>query len=161
MLVNIIVGMLVVGWILSRQMAPRAVRSSPKGAVIITVIGLVSAAQFVDHHHLSAVAVATMVASAVVGVVFAVARGFTIRVWRDEQGVLMSRGTGATLVLWIAGLAAHVGLDLLAGHGAGSATIVLYIGTMLLAQLLVVQWRAGALTTSMTKERLSPNALHG
>jgi hypothetical protein len=102
---------------------------------------------------------ASMAASALVGVGFAVARGFTVRIWRDEAGTLWSRGTAATLVLWIAGLAAHVGLDLLAGHGAGSATIVLYIGTMLLAQLLVVQWRARSLTAAPSKQPVS--ALHG
>ncbi|WP_299569701.1 hypothetical protein [uncultured Williamsia sp.] len=159
MLVNIVVGLIVVAVILVRQMAPRAVKASPKGALIITVIGLVSAAQFVDHHHLSTLALATMVGSAALGVVFAVGRGFTVRIWRDENGVLMSRGTVTTLVLWVVGLAAHVGLDLIAGHGAGSATIVLYIGTMLLAQLLVVQWRAGALGSVQPKRPVS--ALHG
>lgn len=159
MLVNVVVGLLVLGWILTRQMSPRQVKDSPKGALIVTVIGLVSAAQFVDHHPLSAVALAVMASSAAVGVAFAVARGLTVRIWRDEQGRLMSRGTAMTLVLWIVGLAVHVGLDMLAGHGAGSATIVLYIGTMLLAQLLVVQWRARSLTAAPVKKSVS--ALHG
>ncbi len=159
MLVNVVVGLLVLGWILTKQMSPQQVKNSPKGALIVTVIGLVSAAQFVDHHHLSVVALATMVFSALLGVAFAAARGFSVRIWRDEQGTLWSRGTVATLVLWIVGLAAHVGLDMVAGHGAGSATIVLYIGTMLLAQLLVVQWRARALTGTPAKQPVS--ALHG
>ena len=159
MLVNVVVGLLVLGWILTKQMSPQQVKNSPKGALIVTVIGLVSAAQFVDHHHLSVVALATMVFSALLGVAFAAARGFSVRIWRDEQGTLWSRGTVATLVLWIVGLAAHVGLDMVAGHGAGSATIVLYIGTMLLAQLLVVQWRARALTGAPAKQPVS--ALHG
>ncbi|MGZ8177661.1 hypothetical protein ACXVUM_06975 [Williamsia sp. SKLECPSW1] len=159
MLVNIVVGLIVVGVILVRQMAPRAVKASPKAALIISVIGLVSAAQFVDHHHLSAVALATMAVSALLGIAIAAGRGFTVRIWRDTDGVLMSRGTVATLVLWIVGLGAHVGLDLLAGHGIGSSTLVLYIGTMLLAQQLVVQWRARSLTTTPMKQTVS--ALHG
>ena len=64
MLVNVVVGLLVLGWILTRQMAPQQVKDSPKGALIVTVIGLVSAAQFIDHHHLSVVALSTMVVSA-------------------------------------------------------------------------------------------------
>ena len=159
MLVNVVVGLLVLGWILMRQMSPRRVADSPKGALIVTVIGLVSAAQFVDHHHLSVLALATMVVSALLGAAFAVARGFTVRIWRDEQGTAWSRGTATTLVLWFVGLAAHVGLDMVAGHGAGSATIVLYIGTMLLAQLVVVQWRARSIATMPDKQTVS--ALHG
>ena len=159
MLVNVVVGLLVLGWILTRQMSPRRVADSPKGALIVTVIGLVSAAQFVDHHHLSVLALATMVVSALLGAAFAVARGFTVRIWRDEQGTAWSRGTAMTLVLWIVGLAAHVGLDMVAGHGAGSATIVLYIGTMLLAQLVVVQWRVRSIPAAPDKQTVS--ALHG
>ncbi|SIR98221.1 hypothetical protein [Williamsia sterculiae] len=145
MLFNVILGVVIVGLIVARQMKPRAVASSLRGPIIITVIGLVSAAQFVDHHHVSPAGQAILVVSTLIGFAIAAVRGYTIRIWRDDRGTLMSRGTWLTLVLWVVGIGVHVGIDLLGDQGLGQSTLVLYLGVVLFAQMLVVQMRGRAL----------------
>lgn len=158
MLVNVVVGVLVIGWVLWRQMRPQAVTASPKAAIIITAIGLVGAVQFVQHHPISIGAQAVLVLSAVVGLGIAAVRGLTVRIWHDETGRLMSRGTLPTLVLWIVGIASHVAIDAVGAAGTSGATIVLFIGLSLLGQRLVVQWRGRALATVSAPSTVS--ALH-
>ena len=67
--------------------------------------------------------------------IFGALRARTVRVWLDD-GQAWSQGNWLTAVLWIASLAAHLGYDILVGHGnairgLGVATIVLYLAISL------------------------------
>jgi hypothetical protein len=76
---------------------------------------------------------------------FGAARALTVKVWR-QGGQLMRKGTWLTGVLWIVGLAAHLGFDyLVAGHvsgtnggNVGDATILLYLVVTLTLQQFVL-----------------------
>ncbi|MEK2493101.1 DUF1453 domain-containing protein [Kitasatospora purpeofusca] len=74
--------------------------------------------------------------------------GWTVRLWRDADGVLWSRGTRATLAAWGGMVAVRAGLF---GLGAalhlrqsGSA-LLLSLAVLLLVRSLVVHWRARSL----------------
>lgn len=76
------------------------------------------------------------------------ARGVTFRVWTDQNGQAMMRGTGPTVALWIATIAVKVALtfaEIKFGFGAAtasSAASYLSGAATLAAQVLVVYLRA-------------------
>jgi small basic protein len=69
-------------------------------------------------------------------------RAWTVRLWRDAQGVLRL-GTWVTVVLWLVGLGIHEGVDVTAHIPAAST--LLYLGVTFLARQLVLQARASRL----------------
>ena len=132
--------------LIDRQLRTRPVNASDlRLAVVIGVIGLIEAYQFVEKHHAGAVTYAALLGSLVLAAVFGVLRAATVRIWLQE-GQPWSRGNWVTASLWVAALAAHLGYDaLVAGHGTanvGDATIVLYLAVSLGVQRLVVHQRA-------------------
>jgi len=150
---NVVLGVLVLGWILSRQVQKRPVTmSSLRVPVILAAVGLYETTSFVrDAAPSSAVpvgAVALLVLGVVVGGALAALRGYQVRVWRDADGTVVRQGSGLTVLLWLVAIAAHLGVDVLIDHvshplaGLGSASLVLYLGVVLGIQSLVVQHRA-------------------
>lgn len=146
---NIVVALAIVALILVRQLRTRAVRETQpyRLVLILGVIGLIETVQFHQSHEVSTTAWALLIASLVLGGIFGLIRGLTVHVWR-EGGVLYRRGNAATLVLWVVGLAAHLGLDAVIGHvdadarGLGDTAILLYLAITLGAQQLYVLQRA-------------------
>lgn len=71
--------------------------------------------------------------------------GWTVRLWRDSEGTLWSKGTAATVAAWGAMIALRLGL-----YGLGSAlhvhqssnALLLTLGVLLLVRGAVVNWRA-------------------
>ncbi|MCX6470145.1 MAG: hypothetical protein NTW76_12635 [Corynebacteriales bacterium] len=143
MLANIVIAVAVIGLILYRQMRPTPVGGSPKTAVILTVIGVVVAAKSLDGTGVGALDLVVLGASTVVGLAIAVVRGYTVRIYRDTAtDTAYGRGTALTAGLWLAGIAAHVGIDLLASADVSGSTLLFYLGSVLLVQNLVVTSRA-------------------
>jgi len=151
--VNVVLGVLVLVWILSRQVQKRPVTSSSvRLPAILAAVGLYETTSFVrDAAPSSGVpvgAVALLVLGVVVGGALAAVRGYQVRVWRDADGTVVRQGTAATVLLWLAAIAAHLGIDVAIDHvshqlsGLGSASLVLYLGVVLGIQSLVVQRRA-------------------
>lgn len=143
--INLIIGIAVVVLVVSRQLMPRRLNDNYRLSVILAVIGAISFVKFLDSlhgpHDDNRIIVA-VVGSLLLAAVLGAARAQTVRVWRQDDGQLMRRGTWVTAVLWIISLAAHLGYDeLVAGHIAGSnggnvgdATIVLYLVVTLAVQ---------------------------
>ena len=142
MIIEATIGMLLVGWLLFRQTQPRPVRSSPRGAIIVTVVGAVLAYKFVSAHPVATIDELLFAASLVLGIGFAVVRAHTVRIYRDPAGVLVTRGTMFTLALWAGGIATHIGIDLVGDENLSMSTLTLYIGVVALAQTLIVLYRA-------------------
>ena len=143
MLANIVIAVAVIGLILYRQMRPTPVGGSPKTAVILTVIGAFVAVKSIDGAGVSALDIVVLGASTVVGLAIAVVRAYTVRIYRDPaSNTAYGRGTALTAGLWLAGIAAHVGIDLLASADLGGSTLLFYLGSVLLVQNLVVTARA-------------------
>jgi len=151
--VNVVLGVLVLAWILSRQVQKRPVRaSSLRVPVILAAVGLYEATSFVKDaapaSGVPASVLALLVLGVVVGGALAAVRGVQMRVWRDADGTVVRQGTGLTVLLWLVAIAAHLGIDVLIDHvshelsGLGSASLLLYLGVVLAIQGLVVQRRA-------------------
>jgi uncharacterized membrane protein YhaH (DUF805 family) len=142
---NLIIGVAVVALLVSRQLMARRLNDSYRLSVILAVIGTVEFVGFlksVHGPHDDDRIVVAVVGSLLLAGVLGAARALTVRVWRQDDGQLMRRGTWLTAVLWIVSLAAHLGYDeLVAGHIAGDnganvgdATIVLYLMVTLAVQ---------------------------
>ncbi|GAA4831157.1 hypothetical protein GCM10023221_03580 [Luteimicrobium xylanilyticum] len=151
--VNIVLGLLVLVWILSRQVQKRPVKpSSLRAPVILAAVGLYETASFLRSSAPAAGVPASVLALLALGVVvggaLAAWRGSQVRVWRDTDGTVVRQGTGLTVLLWLVAIGAHLGLDVLIDHadhglsGLGSASLLLYLGVVLGIQSLVVQRRA-------------------
>lgn len=151
---NIVIGLIVLAWVVSRQLRTRPVREeqATKLLLVLGAVGLYEVAQYADRHHdVPLLAWGLLIVSLVLAAVLGVARGLTMRVWRDATGQLLQRGTPVTLALWGLSIAAHLGADaLMHGEGSnasglGSAGIVLYLALTLGVQRVVVVRRGAEL----------------
>jgi hypothetical protein len=146
---NVIVAVLVLGFILWRQLRPRAVREdSPfRLMLVLGVVGVADVAGFADGHHVTGAAWTLLAASLMVGAVLGVMRGASVRIWRRD-GVLVRQGGAVTVALWVAGLGVHVLVDVVingvdrSAAGIGTDAILLYLAVALAAQRLVTLTRA-------------------
>jgi small basic protein len=144
--VDLLLGILVFGYIIVRQIRPRPVRSfNPRVPLILGLIGVVELVSFVKTDHDKAALVATLAGSLVLAAVMGAFRASTVRIWSDA-GVIWSRGTWITVALWVVSLGSHLAYDyLLAGkdeRGLGSASILLYLAVTFAVQRLIVHHRA-------------------
>jgi hypothetical protein len=143
---NLIIGVLVLALVLSRQLMTRRLSESYRLSVILAVIGIVEFVEFLNGHPGDDGGIAVAVAgSLVLAAAFGAARAPTVRVWR-EDGQLLRKGTWLTAALWVLALAAHLGYDyLVAGHvtgkndgNVGDATVLLYLVVSLTVQRFVL-----------------------
>jgi hypothetical protein len=154
---SILVGILVLGWVLYRQLTPRRVRSDGgnRMLLILGVVGVVQLVEFLQRTdvHVGPVAIGSMAVSLAIAAVLSAVRASTVQVWRAEDG-WWRRGTPVTLVLWLVSIGSHLGIDLLAGqlvgsrddvHGLGNATLVLYLAVSLGLQSAIVARRVAAM----------------
>ena len=144
---SLVIGLLVLAWVLYRQLMTRRLSDNYRLSIILAIIGVVEFVNFLKGHPHSddgKIALA-VVGSLVLAAGFGAARALTVKVWR-QGGQLMRKGTWLTGVLWIVGLAAHLGFDdLVAGHvngtnggNVGDATILLYLVVTLTLQQFVL-----------------------
>src|SRR5487761_1500870 len=133
---DIAIGVLVLAFVLYRQLTTQRLRENYRLPLILGVIGIVQFVTFLNGHpHDDGGIAAAVVGSLVIAGIFGAIRVPTFRVWR-QNGVLLRRGNWLTAVLWVASLAAHLGYDyLVAGHvtagknggNVGDATVLLYL----------------------------------
>jgi hypothetical protein len=145
---SLIIGVVLVALLVSRQLMTRRLSENYRLSIILAVVGVVEFANFlksVKGPHDDGRIVEAVVGSLLLAGLLGVARALTVRVWRQDDGQLMRRGTWLTAVLWVISLAVHLGYDyLVAGHIAGSksnvgdATIVLYLVVTLAVQQFVL-----------------------
>lgn len=147
---NLIIGIVVLAVLLSRQLITRRLSESYRLSAILGILGIVEFAEFLSGHPHDDGGIAVAVAgSLVLAAGFGAVRALTVRVWR-ENGQLLRRGTWLTAALWIVSLAAHLGYDyLVAGHitgknggNVGDATILLYLVVTLFVQRFIMLNRA-------------------
>jgi hypothetical protein len=149
---DLLIGVLVLGLVIYRQLIPRRVKSNTRIVLILAVIGLIQTAQYLHGRHIDATLIAEILGSLVLAGLFGLARASTVRVYfRDGQW--WSRGSWITAILWIVSVAAHLGFDyLVGGHGSGStssgstsfgnATLLLYLAVTFAVQRGVVIMRS-------------------
>ncbi len=154
-MVNILIGVLVVGWLVARQLQVRPVRetSALRLALILGVIGIIDTGQAMKGHHLDSTTVALLALGLVLGAGLGAVRALTVRIWAGPDATMLRQGTALTAVLWIASLAVHFGLDGLVDHFSGvsdlgSATILIYLAVTLSVQRELIRLRAAKLVPS-------------
>ena len=147
LVVNVILGVAVLVFLIYRQLSVRPVNASALRLIaVLLVIGLLQTYRFLSQNHAHPLTFAALGGSLVLAAIFGALRARTVRVWLDD-GQAWSQGNWLTAVLWIASLAAHLGYDILVGHGngirgLGVATIVLYLAISLGFQRVLVMQRA-------------------
>jgi uncharacterized membrane protein YhaH (DUF805 family) len=146
-LTTLVIGILVLVLLLSRQLATRRLRENYRLSLILALVGIVEFVDFLNGHPSDKGGIAeAVVGSLVIALVAGAVRALTVRVWRGEGGQLLRKGTWLTAVLWILSLAAHLGYDeLVAGHitgknggNVGDATVLLYLVVTLVVQQFVL-----------------------
>jgi hypothetical protein len=155
---QILIFVLLFGWILSRRFQWRPVRGDSRQwrmPLILIAIGLF--ATFGSHHSGSAGSATVALTDrdytylafdALLSVAFGLIRGFTLRI-AEHDGRLMKRYRPITAGLWIALILIRGALDLYAGHaGVTSAaignSIMLMFGISLLGESVSVTMRTAA-----------------
>lgn len=157
---NVLVGLAVLALICVRQLRRRPVADAGwRVPVVLAVVGGYETLRALDaaepSHRVPVLALVVLVGGLVVGAGLAAVRGWQMRVWRDDDGVVVRQGTALTIVLWLVAVGLHLGADALLAHvepsvsGVGSASILLYLGVVLALQQLVVQRRAGLLPAAV------------
>ena len=147
---EIVIGVAVVLLLLARQVQKRSVRedSRPIIFLVLAVVGLFEAGQFVKAHPVGSEAILLTVGSLVLAAVFGVLRAFTVRLWR-EDGKLYRQGNVLTIVLWLVSIGTHFGVDALidgSAKGLSTSTLLLYLAVTLGVQQIVVRYRATQLS---------------
>lgn len=134
------VTVLVLVFILFRQLQVRPVTSRVLLPVLLIALGVASEASYSHLHPVSGPALAVLAGLLVLDAgVLGALRARTVRLWRDG-GQVWRQGTWLTVALWLAGLAIHVAVDQ-ADH-LGSSSLLLYLGITYLVQRLVLLSRA-------------------
>lgn len=147
---NVLIGVVVLGFVIARNLMPRRLREGYQLSVILAVIGVIQFVTFLNGHPKGDGAIVeAVVGSLILAAALGAARVPTVRIWRQD-GQLMRQGNWLTAALWVVAFAAHLGYDyLVAGHitgknGAtvGNATIVLYLVVSLTVQRFLLLQRA-------------------
>jgi hypothetical protein len=150
----LVFGVVILGLLIYRQLIARPVRSNQRIVLILVVIGLVEAVQYMQGLHAGSAAVIALAGSLILAALFGAARAATVRIWM-QNGQPWSQGNLVTAALWVVALGAHLGYDYLIGQhkdigNLGGATVVLYLAVSLAVQRVIVTIRA---------QRLDPAAV--
>jgi hypothetical protein len=145
-LLYLVIGVAVLGLLIYRQLVARPVRANQRIVLILLVVGVIEAWQYMQKLHAGSAAVVALVGSLVLAAIFGAARAATVRIW-IQDGQPWSKGNLVTAALWVVALAAHLGYDYLIGQhkdigSLGDATVLLYLAVSLAIQRLIVSARA-------------------
>ena len=148
MAIEIVLGVVVLGLLIYRQVIARPINAGGMRLIVILgIIGVVETVQYLQKYHSGPWTYAALGGSLVLAAAFGVLRAGTMRLW-SQDGQVWIKGNWLTGVLWILALGAHLGYDALVSHGhdngggVGTATVVLYLAVSLGVQRLVAQLRA-------------------
>jgi hypothetical protein len=157
-LANAAIALIVIGFLLYRQLTPRRVQTDGGGRLmaILGLAGLLQLGQFVQNSGAVGIfGVGMLVVSLALAAVLGTARAYSVRVWQQADGSWWRRGNGLTLVLWVVSIGSHFGVDALAVRlagpaydmqGLGNATLLLYLAISLGLQNLLVARRVAVFT---------------
>jgi hypothetical protein len=152
---SIFIGVLVVAYILLRQIRVRAVPrvAAVRLPIILVVIGFFEFVSYTGDHHVSTGAYEWALGTLVVGAILLGAlRAVTVKLWTANNWVLR-QGTWLTMLLWGISLALHFVSDRHAGaSNLEAASFLLYIGLTYGVQNYVVHLRARPLWDSLGPE---------
>ncbi len=151
---DILIALLVLGWIIFRQLRARPVkeRNAYTVMLVLGVLGLYQIGTLAGKLPIPASAYTALVVGLGSGAFFGWLRGRLVRVWRQD-GALFRQGNWLTVLLWVGGLLVHLGIDRVGGLLApasqqvaatalGTSGILLYLAVALAAQRFATLRRA-------------------
>ena len=95
---NIVIGLVVLAFILYRQLQPRPVRDNFRLPLILGVVGVVELVDYLQHRPHGTGVIAALAGSLVIAAVFGAIRAATVRVWVDG-GQAWRQGNWLTALL--------------------------------------------------------------
>ena len=149
---NLVIGIVVLVYILSRQLQARPAKADMRLPLILAVIGAIQLSQFLQKGHHGTEIWAVLLGSLVIAAALAAVRAATVHVWLEGDQP-WRQGNWLTAVLWIVSLGVHLGYDyLLDGKGdnagLGTATLTLYFAVTYTIQRVMVQARARSIASA-------------
>jgi hypothetical protein len=151
---NIVIGVAVVAWLIVRQLQVRPLkeRKPYRIALVLGVIGVVEISNYLGGRQLPPAGYLIMALSLVVAALFGFLRARVTAVWRQDDGVLVRQGNAVAAVLWVVGVALHLGIDLVLRSAVpkfdqlGSVSLLLYLAVTISVQRWVLTNKAAGLT---------------
>lgn len=143
--INGLIILAVVVFVIVRRFRPRRV-DEQRLLVVSLILALIGATQgnVIDSRH-AALSTGLLVVEIAAALLLGLGLGATMRVWREHDGSRWSKGTWATLGVFLASVAVRGGLYAL-GNAEGvrpeSGTILLTVAAWVLAQNAVIAWRS-------------------
>ncbi|MER7752903.1 DUF1453 domain-containing protein [Kitasatospora sp. NPDC097643] len=147
--VNVVLVVAVMALVVGRQMRAQRLDSERRFWVLPLILGALALRdpQLIDHRH-TALSVTLLACGLVAVLAMGSIWGWTVRLWRAEDGALWARGTRATVAAWAGMLFIRFSIyetgEALHVHQASSA-LLLSLAVLLLVRSLVVNWRARTL----------------
>ncbi|MEU6245292.1 DUF1453 domain-containing protein [Streptomyces sp. NPDC047024] len=148
-LVNALVIVVIAAIVIARQFRARAVDTDRRWWLLPAVLAFMALRDpgiLDDHHHVGSAAL--LAVEILVGLGIGAGWGWTSRLWTAEDGVVWTRSTRASGLVWIVGIALRLGLFAL-GRGFGihqdSSALMLGLAATLLVRTGVLTWRARSL----------------
>jgi hypothetical protein len=140
------IGVLVLVWVIRRQMVERRLTTTRMLTIpiLLIVLGLAESSSAFNRLN-SPTALALLLGGVLVGAVGGAARAASQRLIRRD-GVVYTRGTGWTMLLWLATVLVRVGMAALGAalHAPeGTGEILLFLGVTLAVQNVLLARRAG------------------
>jgi hypothetical protein len=160
-LTNLVIGLLVLVYVVSRQLQAKPAKTDMRLPVILGVIGIIQLTGFLrgESHHASEVA-AALIGSLLLAAAFGAIRAATVHVWVDN-GQTWRQGNWLTAALWIVSFAVHLGYDYIVDgrgplSGLGNASLVLYIAITYAVQRFIIQARAQRISSAQNVDPETP-----
>ncbi|MFJ2581214.1 DUF1453 domain-containing protein [Kitasatospora aureofaciens] len=144
-LANIVLVVAVMALVIQRQMRAQRLDTQRRFWLLPLILGALALRdpQLIDHEH-TAVSAVLLAFSLVTVLAMGSVWGWTVRLWRAEDGSVWAKGTKATLAAWGGMIFIRVGLfeagSAMHIHQA-SSSLLLGLAVMLLVRSLVVNWR--------------------
>ncbi|MEU5389132.1 MULTISPECIES: CcdC protein domain-containing protein [Kitasatospora] len=143
---DVLIAAAVIVLVVGRQLRARRLDTERRFWLLPLVLAAVALRDpvLIDPHHRVAAAVllaGSMLTTAGMGCAW----GWTVRIWRETDGTLWSKGTTATVFAWVGAIlirAAWYGVGAALHVHQSSSVLLLSLGLLLLVRSAAVQWRS-------------------
>ncbi|GGJ05339.1 DUF1453 family protein [Streptomyces brasiliensis] len=164
-LVNALVIVAVVALVIVRQFRARAIGTDRRWWIVPVILAVVALREpgLLDAHHRTESAL-LLAAELLIGLATGAGWAWTTRVWVEPDGVVWTKSTKSSVVVWIIGIALRVGVF---GFGAttgvhqDSSALLLALAATLLVRSGILLWRAQSLTAVPARATAYGDAVRG
>jgi hypothetical protein len=160
-LTNLGIGLVVLVYIVVKQLQARPAKTDMRLPLILGVIGIIQLTGFLrgEDSHAGEIA-AALIGSLLLAAAFGAIRAATVHVWVDN-GQTWRQGNILTAALWIVSLAVHLGYDFIVDgrgplSGLGNASLLLYFAITYAMQRMIIQSRAQRIAASQNLDPETP-----